>query len=296
MAKKKRKKRGPLPAVQQLVVANNGVPALMQEWMPPAQLEPVTAEVYAVLRMLIDSGCASVDAYRKFRENGGEGDSGWVDAQPGVAKMAETLYRFIPASEISLAPAQDFAQKYKPGEPAWYPDTDASRRGWPTFVDRAQLLAALQKVTPESVQKEVGSLDRPPDQKGKLGMLPSADVGGLEWWAIALAAGGVLAWLGRRTLPGLLLTLLPQGTLAFIGRWLFRGLLVVGAAKALTYFGKKLVEGAKSAAGLLGPVLVIGSLITIGVIGARQRKRERAHHAAMAPVYEQAVRGARGGT
>jgi hypothetical protein len=274
MAKKKRKKRGPLPALKQLVIANNGVPALMQEWAPPAQLEPITAEVYAALRMIIDSGCAVVDAYRKFRDGGGEDGGGWSEPPTGAAKMAETIYRYVPAADISLVPAQDFALKYKPGEPVWYPDTDASRLGWPTFVDRPQLLAALQKATPETVQKEIGSLDRPPDAKGKYGILPSADVGGLEWWAIALAAGGVLAWLGRRSLPGLLLGVLPQGTLAFVARWLFRGLVVVGGAVALTHFGKKLIEEGAKKAGALVPFLVLGGVAALGIGVAVSRAKK----------------------
>lgn len=274
---KSRKKRGPLPALAPMPVA--GVtPRLMQEWSPPAELEPVTAEVYAALRMLIDSGCSALDAYRKYRDEGGTGDSGWVDPPPGVAKMAETLYRFIPAASVSLAPAQGFAQKYKPDEPAWYPDSDAARRGWPTFVDRAQLLVALQKVTPESVMKELGDLNRPPTDKGGDNLIPSADLGGLEWWAVALSAVGVLAWLGRRTLPGLLLGLLPKGTLAFVGRWLFRGLVVVGGAAALTHFGKKIIEKGAEKIGALLPILAVGAAaagIAIAVNRGKSRGREQ---------------------
>lgn len=272
MAKRRKKSRA-LPTLAPMSVV--GVtPKLMQEWSPPAQLEPVTAEVYATLRMLIDSGCSAIDAYRKYRDQGGADDSGWIDPPPGVAKMAETLYRFIPAVSVSLAPAQKFANAYKPNEPAWYPDSDAARRGWPTFCDRTQLLVALQKVTPDPVVKEIGDLNRPPTDKGGGDILPSADLGGLEWWALALSAVGVLAWLGRRTLPGMLVGLLPKGTLAFLGRWLFRGLVFVGGAAALTYAGKKIIEKGAEKLGSLVPFLALGGLAAAGIaIAARNKSR-----------------------
>lgn len=222
----------------------------------PPTPKPITAEAYAAVRMMIDAGCAQVNAFRRAREGGCggamptyEGGCWFGPNDVGMEKMAAGIYEYIPTDLISLQPAIAFAAKYLGGQDAYTPDldTEKARLGWPTFVDRAQLLAALEQVTPDGVKNSIGPLDRPPDVAGsELGLL-SADVGGSEWWAIALGVGGVLAWLGRRSLPGLLATILPTGPVRTAALWLFRGLLAAGAVKGISYILKKTTDDIKGA-------------------------------------------------
>lgn len=175
-------------------------------WSPPDKLLPVTPQAYALLRMSIDAGHAAVTAYAAAIEGGClptyEGGTGcWIDTKPATSELARNLYRYIPTSALPLEAAQAFAKKYFPDDEARYPAKDAARLGWPTFVDRDALVAALDGVTSPEVKAKLGPLNRPPDAAGEVVALPSADAAdpgeAMSWWVVALSAGGVLSWLGR---------------------------------------------------------------------------------------------------
>lgn len=201
-------------------------------WTPPTPA-PVTAEAYATVRLAIDTGCKLVEARAATGKD--------ISSRPTLGDLSEIIYAYIPAEMISMEPAVAFSKKYGTDlEPD--PNDPSDRYGWPTFVDRAQLITALEVVTPAAVKAEIGNLDRPPDAKGReLGLL-NADIGGSEWWAIALSAAGILAFLGRRSIPGLVASLLPVGPIRNTALWLFRGLLASGAIVGISALLNKTVD------------------------------------------------------
>ncbi len=226
----------------------------MPSWTPPTELQIVTAPIYAFLRMGIEAGNLAVLAYAEARDSGckpiGEGGEGcWLDTTPSVTTIAEIFYRYVPTSLVPLKPAQDFAAKYHGGADAYMPTEDSDRIGWPTFVDRKALVAALDEVTPAAVKAQVGSLDRPPDLSGNVKDLPSANTDdpslNLQWWMKALGAGGALAWLGKSKALAALLVLSPASKVKALitiaaGFVLFAG--ATGAAAAVLPWIQKEAE------------------------------------------------------
>lgn len=268
-------------------------------WTPPTELLPITAPVYAQLRIYIDAGSVVIRGYAEARDNGckstEEGGKGcWPDVPVANAlpKMAELLYRYVPAAEVSLEAAQKFAATYFPDQPEYFADTDAARLGWPTFVDREQLIKALDAVTPPEVAKEIGTLDRPPDTAGAYDKLPSAntdDAGlGLAWWTYALSAGGVLSKLGKT--PAILAAIFGPGkkikAIVVLASWVFVGLGLAGALDAVLPGLKKitkqvLVDPAAKAANIIAIAAGIGGAVLIGaivytVVNKQKQKQQRA--------------------
>lgn len=242
-------------------------------WTPPAQTRPITPEVYVLLRTYIEAGTTATRQYIENKkagcENLGDVFEGGVPqtcrpfkTNPDLANMAVVFFEFVPLDLINFSGATNLAQSvmgYSPDHvfEVW------EIPGWPAWVDRQQLLDALELVTPAEVRAQVLT-DRPPDAAGKLVELPDALTGGLEWWTVALGALGVLAFLGRRTLGGLLISLVPKGTLATIARVMFRALVATGVLTAITWLGKKAVENVTAAASSVLPY-IIGGVVVAGL-------------------------------
>lgn len=245
-------------------------------WTPPQQTRPITPEVYALLRTYIEAATAATAAYIDNNKAGcsnyGSGQIEGVDnpqtcrnfkTKPDLADMALVFFEFVPLESLSFDQATTLARNvmgYKPDHvfELW------ELPGWPTWVDKDQLIAALDKATPEEVRAQL-PLDGPPDKEGKLLELPDALTGGLEWWTIALGAVGVLAFLGRRTLVGMAISLIPKTALQSVARMLFKALVLAGILTAITYLGKKAVENATSAVSSVLPYIAAGGAVLVGV-------------------------------
>ncbi len=171
-------------------------------WTPPETLTPITAQAYALMRVYIDTGAAAVAYYAKRRSEGCESEC-WQEPKPSVQVMARTIYQHLPLDALDRGPAQAYAETYYPDDPSRFPDTDLAMVGWPTFVDRAAAIAALDAATSPEVLAELGPLDRTP-QAGEGqpdGTANGSDPGAaLNWWVLALSAGGFLSWLGKSKL------------------------------------------------------------------------------------------------
>lgn len=209
-------------------------------WTPPETLAPITAQAYALLRVYIDTGAAAVAYYAKRRSEGCESEC-WQEPKPSVQVMARTLYQHLPLDAVDRGPAQAYAQQYYPDDPSRFPDTDLAMVGWPSFVDREAMIAALDAATPPEVLAELGPLDRTPQagEGSPDGTAAGADPGAaLNWWVIALSGAGFLSWLGKSKL---LMALSPSKKIVT---------LIVVAATALKWLGiggavSDVLEGAK---------------------------------------------------
>lgn len=269
----------------------------MADWTPPQKLLPITAPVYACLRMGIEAGNVAVTAYAKARESGctptNEGGAGcWVDTQPPVAVLAETYYQYVPVDSVSIEPAKDFVKKYLDNLEQYIPTEYSQRIGWPTFVDRKGLIKALDDVTPAAVKAQFKGLDQPPDVAGTMTDLPSANtddpVRNLEWWVMALSAGGGLELVGRSPAIAAMLALNPASKAKTVVVLAARLLLGVGAAAAtvtvvlpwVAKVAEKIIvepvaNVTKTASNFLGIAIGVGATVLIGYAVYRVIQNDR---------------------
>lgn len=246
-------------------------------WTPPEKLKPVTPQAYATLRLYIESGCAWTKLY--IEKYSLEIFNAPIQRKPGLSDMAVKFFDYVPAESVPLAPAQAIRDQLQP-QLTKFPLIDEDRPGWPTFISRTTLINALNAVTPPEVLAQVGSLDRPPDAAGTLGMESAAnaqdDSGAaaglaLEWWALALTAGGVLYWLGKTNFAGVMIGLLARQLLKF--------LVVAGAVVLFTDAAgaiiEKLGKQAAGAARSLMPLLLLGlgGALGVGALVVVRRRR-----------------------
>jgi hypothetical protein len=193
----------------------------MPEWKPPAKLKPITVEAYAGLAQFIDAGTKMFLFYEKRLAEGCTSQC-LPKSTPPVSEMAAELYKYIPAATIPLAEGLD----------------DSDRTSIETFrAGRKVLLQALDDATPLDVLEQLQDAD------------PEGE--GLTWWAVALAAGGVLAWLGRRSWRGAIL--------ARIGAVLLAGLAAAGVITDLTEGAKQLLQKPLEQTVSLLPILAGGA-------------------------------------
>lgn len=231
-----------------------------------------TPETYAALRVAIDAGTTAVRTWYERRMDGCETDCE-PKTDPNLGDLSDFVRTYIPDDALSLEPAQKMATTVPPIEgsnfiPTEHPD---DLYGWPTFADRDQLLVALDKVTPPAVRGELGKIEGPPSSTAGEGWT-GADQDGLSWWAVALAAGGVLAWLGRRHVAGFVLSVGAER--------LFRTLLAGGAVLVLANQAKKVLDAAGDAGAqtinlvpiIVGGVVVVGIIVTVAVVLSRRDK------------------------
>ncbi len=149
-------------------------------WKLPATLQPLTAEAYAGLVVLIDIGCKAVALNDKRVAEGCKGGCMPL-TKPRLGDMAATIYNYLPASSLPLGEVQ-----LTPGMAP--PLEDSDRASHYTFrFGRAKLLAVLEEHTSAEVKAELGDVSP--------GLDPETGPG---WWGVALAAGGVLFWLAKR--------------------------------------------------------------------------------------------------
>lgn len=151
-------------------------------WTPPKSLRPVTPQAYVALAMTIDYGVKLVARNDAAIQKG-------EPIIPGkIGDKAAFLYQYIPTSALPLAEVV-----VPPGiDP---PVEDADRASHYTFrFGKAKLMAALDSVTPPEVLQQLGDTS---------GAAAEGDDGGLTWWSVALAAGGVLSFLAQRNVYGL---------------------------------------------------------------------------------------------
>lgn len=222
-------------------------------------MNTITPEVYAVLRLYIDTGAAIVLGWLKEMPCGDceavleDQDTGEV-FRPTIYDMAKTYYEYVPWESVSLAPAAALVSEM--GLQVALPqDTAQGRISWATFADREQLIKALDAATPASVRAQLGSLDRPPSDQETGIKWGGADVDGIGWWAIALSAVGVLAWLGRRTIWGFVISLGAKRLLQLLAGAALAGTVGVAALKFLGSVAKTI-----EAAGDSVPYVAIGAI------------------------------------
>lgn len=229
--------------------------------------EPIDAETYVALRIYIDAATAVVAGWLKARAAGECGDDCepyLIDADteepahPTIYEMAEAYYLHVPWQSVSLGPAEALAAEL--GAPVKLPpDTAAGRISWATWADRGQLIAALDAATPAEVRAEIGDLSRAPAEgDAETGVKwTGADEDGLGWWAVALSAAGVLAWLGRRTIWGFVISLGARRLLGLLAGAALLSTVGVGALQFLDSVGKGLADAGSAIPFVLGGVAAV---------------------------------------
>lgn len=221
----------------------------MAEWTPPAKLLPITPEVYARLRMMIDGGTKIAQARLK---NINEGCKNYCTpgSDPKIQDMAVELYKYIPVASLPL-PAET-QQVTMDGELESYSTDDSDRPSIITFeIDRKVMIGALDDVTPIGVLEKFNEAD-PNDE-------------GLPWWAVALSAAGVFALLGKLNWRGALLSRVAAKLLGILA--------AAGLFPDLSEGAKQVIEGAKKAAkAAIGALpLVVGGIAGVAVIALALR-------------------------
>lgn len=221
----------------------------MPAWTPPEKLLPITPQVYAGLRTFIDGGTKVAAARLKNIEAGCRKDC-TPGSDPPIDQMAIELYTYIPAATIPLPAESRYLTT--DGQVAAYELDETDRPSIFTFeVDRQVLLDALNDATPVDVLEQFNNAD-PNDE-------------GLPWWAVALAAGGVLALLGKLNWRGALLSRVSAKLLA--------ALAAAGLFSDLSEGAKQVLDGlkkaAKSALGALPWALGGAALLGVGYLAVR---------------------------
>ncbi|MFY0531494.1 hypothetical protein [Nannocystis pusilla] len=251
----------------------------------PEKLKTVTPQAYATLRLYIENGCYWT---QRYIANGLDIANDVIQRNPGLADMAVTFFDYVPADSIPLAPAQEILDQFHPEmKEKGLLLADEDRPGWPTFYSRTTLIKALDAVTPPEVLAKIGKLDGPPDKAGSLGLSGAAVAEddsqaaaglALEWWAVALAAGGVLYWLGKTNFAGVVIGLLARRLL----QALVAGGALVLFTEAASKMLQKLGDGAKAAASSLLPIALAGGGIATFVAFLLMRRRSTARRKALA--------------
>jgi hypothetical protein len=150
-------------------------------------LKPVDKAAYAVVRTFIAAGAA---LYDKFQQNGGNATD-WPNSDPPVSAIMDTIFGYVPLDAVPMNAAQigDDPDCAVPGRLS----TCLYLRGDVVFspASRSAMIQALDARTPAGIIQEFQ----------QAGVTPDRD---LEWWAVALAAGGALFLIGGLPFAGAL--------------------------------------------------------------------------------------------
>jgi hypothetical protein len=131
-------------------------------WTPPARLIKLTPVSAAKLRKLVREGASLARKVRlAMSVDGPLGASALSPAQKlKLRNAAVALYRFIPAYEVPLGPAQAWLNAARwGGSPPQLDDDD--RLGWPSFADEDRLLRIISTLAPAAPVK-AGARTGPP--------------------------------------------------------------------------------------------------------------------------------------
>lgn len=202
--------------------------------------DAINAQTYAMLRTYIEAGSTR---YQRWKETGVWPEGG----EPSTNKLLGLVLKYVTPDLIPLDAAESAQLKAAGGKQL----PPALRRGDVVFRDRDQLIAAVDELAPD-LAKQVAQV-------------PGSDSGGVEWWAVALSAAGTLAWIGKLSWQGALVSIIASrillGVVAYLG------------LTAKTDEGKNIVaEAAKAAANKAGDVansiIDAGTIVLYGVAGA----------------------------
>lgn len=211
------------------------------DWEAPAVVKPITAEVFAQLAIVIETGT-------KMAEWGeANPEATFPCLNPSIEQQAAALYEYIPAAMIPVeADDRPTIETFK--------------------VGREALMAALKQSTPPQVLTELGDIS---------GADAPGSEGGLNWWAMALSAGGFLSWVGKSKVLAALVTLtnvkkyiflLAAGFLYALATYGIISEIVPGAKKVLAGLGNDLIiNPAKTAGSFLGIVVGLG-IVAVGTV------------------------------
>lgn len=238
----------------------------------PPNIEDVineSPELYTMIRLWIEAGAE----HRRGYEQTGS----WPTVSPTADELAARVAYYLPAigeegafDVYALSPQeaayQETWSKGQPDSEAWRL-APSLRRADVVFRDRERLVDELNKVAPKAAAAIKAEA-------------PDADDWGLELWAVALVAGGVLVAIGRLSWQGALISsiagylLLGASAIAGFTFKTAEGKTITERAyEAVQAAAQKAAEGAKSIAWIIG--LVAGAvgllLVVLGVIGLARR-------------------------
>jgi hypothetical protein len=150
----------------------------LPNWNPP-QVKAMTPEAYVSLVTMINIGTLAIAENDKKVAEGCQSQC-MPPTKPRIGDMAASLYLYIPPELLPWSEVSNLLPGMEP------PVDNGDRPSHYTFrFGRKKLMAALDAVTPPEVVSELGSITD--EQKNDP-----------YWWAVALAAGGVLFWLAKR--------------------------------------------------------------------------------------------------
>lgn len=205
-------------------------------------LLPVDQAAYATCRLVLEAGAA---LWQRWSESGK-----WPASKPQPSELMNILFDYISADSVVMSAEQmaddpdcQFPRKrscfYLTGEVVFSP------------TSRAALRAALDLRTPPEVLKTFE--------------VPGADDGDLEWWAVALTSGALIA-IGGLPFAGATVARIAGYLLASWAAYKFVTPKTPGgkslAAKYLGDVGKTLEQIAAGA----GSLLKAGAVVLVGVL------------------------------
>lgn len=240
-------------------------------------MKPIDPETYVALRLYIDTATAVVGGWLKKLPCDDcepvlvDEETGEV-ATPTIYDMAAAFYEHVPWQSVSLEPAAAAVSELGI-EMAIPQNTAQGRISWASWVDRDQMIKALDAATPADVRAQLGDLQRAPSEQETGIKWDGADAGGLGWWAVALSAVGVLAWLGRRTIWGFVLSLGAKRLLQLLAGAALAGTVGVGALQFLHKVGQSIAAAGDAFPSLVIGAVAIGGLGTLAWMVTRRRRR-----------------------
>lgn len=205
-----------------------------------------------MLRIYVETG---VLRYQRWAETGGWPEVG----PPATSQLVAAMVKHVPSGFYKLTP--DERAKQEAYETANKGDSHLIaelRRPDVVFRDRQGLIDGINEGSPSSAEK--------------IGGVPGAADGGLEWWALAVAATGALWLLGRMSWQGALISA--------VAARIFASAVVYMGLTTKTPEGKNLVwetakELAKDTYNALpdlgvqqGARTLVGGLVAIGLVAA----------------------------
>lgn len=204
---------------------------------------------YAMVRLWIETGAYHYDYWK----NTGK----WPETKPTTAELVTNVLQYITPDVLPLTP-EESAQvaQYAQQNPKFEGQLPPSlRRGDVVFRSRAHLVEGLNTLAPATAAKI----------KAKA---PDADGWGLEPWAVALTASGVLYVVGKLNWKG--------AVISAVAGYLLLGVTAYFAVTAKTEDGKNVVRAAFDAAAaavqevgkkasMLVTGLIIAGTVAVGV-------------------------------
>lgn len=217
----------------------------MADELSPAQ--------YAVLRTYLE---VANERFKVYKQTGAwPANSGYPPDATIIGEFVQVVPAVFFEPWLSAAELETQAEWYAANKdkPRGLQLAPKLRRGDIMFREPEQLRAALDTFAPQTA--------------AVVKALPGSETGGIEWWAIALAAGGALYYIGRLNWKGALVSAIAARALLALGAYLG---FTAKTAEGKTFL-EQLYEDAKAAAARTADVVqslgIAAAVIAVAVVG-----------------------------